>query len=61
MAENPKPLIDEAEDGATIVTSFADRETAERYRHAVATYDPQNRMYSAYLNDGASASTLTTR
>ena len=60
MAEDPKPLIDEAEDGATIVTSFADRETAERYRHAVATYDPQNRMYSAYLNDGASASTLTT-
>ena len=60
MAENPKPLIDEAEDGATIVTSFADRETAERYKHAVATYDPQNRMYSAYLNDGASASTLTT-
>ena len=41
MAENPKPLIDEAEDGATIVTSFADRETAERYKHAVATYDPQ--------------------
>lgn len=59
MAEEPI-LADTAEDGTTIVTSFAERETAERYRHAMATYDPQNRMYSAYLNDGASASTLTT-
>lgn len=59
MAEEPI-LANAAEDGTTIVTSFAEKETAERYRHAMATYDPQNRMYSAYLNDGASASTLTT-
>ena len=44
MAEDPKPITSEAEDGTTIVTSFIDRETAERYKHAMATYDPQNRL-----------------
>ena len=59
MAEEPI-LTDSTKDGTTIVTSFGEKEVSERFKHAVATYDPQNRLYSAYLNDGASASTLTT-
>ena len=56
----PDVLIGTTSDGTTIVT-YADKLAAERYRTAMSTYDPENRLYSAYLNDSTSGSTLTTK
>ena len=56
----PDVLIGTTSDGTTIVT-YADKLAAERYRTAMSTYDPEIRLYSAYLNDSTSGSTLTTK
>lgn len=56
--QNPNFLSSVADDGTTIMT-FADKVAAQKYRNAVSTYDPENKLYSAYLNETGSSSTLT--
>lgn len=47
----------EADDGTIVMTGTELSE--ERYKQALAAYDPANRRYSAYLNETGSAPTLT--
>lgn len=52
--ENPTYLSGVANDG-TVIMTFADEVAAQKYRNAVATYDPENKLYSAYLNETGSS------
>ena len=46
-------------DDSTVIVTAADEFAARKYRQAAASYDPENRMYSAYLNDSGTAQTVT--
>ncbi len=51
-------LTGETSDG-TVIRTFADEYAEREFRQALATYDPSNKMFSAYLNDNTSSATLT--
>lgn len=59
MADEKKDVIVSEADDHTVIMTFADKVAEQRYKEAVASYDPRNRLYSAYLNESGSANTLT--
>lgn len=59
MADEKKDIIVSEADDHTVIMTFADKVAERRYKEAVASYDPRNRLYSAYLNESGSANTLT--
>lgn len=59
MADENKEVLVGSPDDSTVIMTFSDRIAESKYKNAVATYDPRNSLYSAYLNESGSASTLT--
>lgn len=60
MGEKETSVISDVTSDGTTIRTFADEFAEKRYREAVATYDPANRFYSAYLNESGTTQTLTT-
>lgn len=59
MTDENKEVLVGSPDDSTVIMTFSDRIAESKYKNAVATYDPRNSLYSAYLNESGSASTLT--
>ena len=55
-----KRYVSGSPDSSTQIVTFADQRAEASYRHAVSTYNPDNKMYSAYLNESGSSNTLST-
>lgn len=60
MSDKTQDILSDAPDSSTVIRTFSNEVAERRYRDAVAAYDPQNRFYSAYLNDSSTQQTLTT-
>lgn len=55
-----KRYVSGSPDSSTQIVTFADQRAEASYRNAVSTYNPDNKMYSAYLNESGSSNTLST-
>ena len=53
-----KIIVGDLDENTTLLT-YSDRVAAKQYRQAMATYDPSNNFYSAYLNDSSTYSDVT--
>ena len=55
-------LVNEVDDSTVVITSAQeeiDRKSTNLVKNALASHDPQNTLYSAYLNLTGTANTLT--
>lgn len=62
MSKQQESFVDVVDDSTTIITSTQekiDTASASMVRNALSTHDPENKMYSAYLNLSGTANTLT--